>query len=188
VFFGGLSDVEYWVTVTDHEVGRTRRYHNRPGTVCGRADAAAFPLSPALSAPAGFGLDGPLSPGPMSRPLAAAATGLCAGDDESLCLGDGRFLVSARWHNPRNGRSGDAGAVTADGESGYFWFFDPDNLELAVKVIDGRQSNGFFWVFFAALSDVEYWIDVTDTGSGDHRQFHNPPFTYCGQAHTRVFD
>ena len=68
-----------------------------------------------------------------------------------------------------------------------FWFFDPGNLELAVKVLDGRPVNGRFWVFFGALSDVEYWVTVTDTATGAERQYHNAAGTLCGQGDVEAF-
>jgi len=77
--------------------------------------------------------------------------------------------------------------VAADAESGSFWFFGPDNLELTVKVLDGRPLNGKFWVFFGALSDVEYTVTVTDTTTNAVRSYRNAPGTLCGQADTAAF-
>ena len=54
-------------------------------------------------------------------------------------------------------------AVPLTGDTGLFWFFGNSNLELIVKVLDGRPVNGHFWVFYGGLSDVEYRITVTDT-------------------------
>jgi len=42
VFYGGLSDVEYRVTVTDTESGASRVYHNPPGEICGVGDTGAL--------------------------------------------------------------------------------------------------------------------------------------------------
>ena len=50
-------------------------------------------------------------------------------------------------------------------DTGAFWFFDPENVELAVKVLDGRAINGRFWVYFGALTDVGYTLRVTDTAA-----------------------
>src|SRR4029453_19669463 len=86
-----------------------------------------------------------------------APLGACVSDADTLCLRDGRFAVEVDWHVPRDGSSGKAPKVNATNQSGYFWFFDADNLELVVKVLDGRPVNGHFWVFYGALSDVEYW-------------------------------
>ena len=60
-----------------------------------------------------------------------------------------------------------APAVPITADTGYFWFFDDANVELVVKVLDGRSVNGHFWVFFGALSDVGYSITVTDTATGE---------------------
>ena len=125
---------------------------------------------------------------------ASATTGDPVGDCRSgqryLCLRQKRFEVRVHWSNPD--RSGDNGAgaavpVAISDESGLFWFFDPDNIELAVKVLDGRGVNGAFWVFFGALTDVEYWLTVEDTQGGGRRTYHNPPKTTCGQSDVAAF-
>ena len=41
-FFGGLSDVEYTITVTDTATGNSATYHNDPGNICGGADVEAL--------------------------------------------------------------------------------------------------------------------------------------------------
>jgi photosystem II stability/assembly factor-like uncharacterized protein len=41
-FYGGLTDVEYTLTITDTETGATRTYQKEPGSACGGFDAAAF--------------------------------------------------------------------------------------------------------------------------------------------------
>jgi len=56
-----------------------------------------------------------------------------------------------------------------------------------VKVLDGRPVNGRFWVFYGALSDVEYQITVTDTRNDVSRVYHNDPGNICGQADTGAF-
>jgi hypothetical protein len=94
--------------------------------------------------------------------------------------------VRAEWRS-HDGATGAAKVASVDGDSGAFWFFDPGNLELAVKVLDGRPVNGRFWVFFGALSDVEYWVTVTDTATGVERQYHNAAGTLCGQGDVEAF-
>ena len=44
-----------------------------------------------------------------------------------------------------------------------FWFFDANNLEFLVKVINGCGLNSRYWVYAAATTDVEYTMTVTDT-------------------------
>ena len=60
------------------------------------------------------------------------------------------------------------------GDTGYFWFFDPANVEVIVKVLDGRGVNGHVWVFYGALSNVEYTLTVTDTQTGLATRYFNP--------------
>jgi len=69
-------------------------------------------------------------------------------------------------------------------ESGSFWFFSPGNTELVVKVLDATAINGKFWIFYGALSDVEYWLTVTDMVTGAAKTYHNPPGNYCGKGDT----
>jgi hypothetical protein len=51
-------------------------------------------------------------------------------------------------------------------------------------VLDGRPLTGKFWVFYGALSDVEYWITVTDTVTGASKQYHNKRGNLCGKGDT----
>ncbi|HYG63350.1 MAG TPA: hypothetical protein VEL74_12270, partial [Thermoanaerobaculia bacterium] len=69
-----------------------------------------------------------------------------------LPLQGGRFLAGVRWAD-HAGRTGVGQPVALTGDSGYFWFFDENNAELVVKVLDGRAVNGHYWVFYGALSD-----------------------------------
>jgi hypothetical protein len=59
-------------------------------------------------------------------------------------------------------------------DSGYFWFFDPSNVELIVKVLDGCGVNGHFWVLAGGLTEVEVVVNVTDTVTGSTKTYTNP--------------
>ncbi|HEX7182120.1 MAG TPA: NBR1-Ig-like domain-containing protein, partial [Thermoanaerobaculia bacterium] len=98
-----------------------------------------------------------------------------------------RFAVEVSWRDQRSGRAGFGRAVPSTDQTGFFWFFDAANIELVVKVLDGRAYNGSWWVFYGALSDVEYWIRVTDLWTGAVKQYHNPPGSLCGKGDTRAF-
>jgi len=115
----------------------------------------------------------------------AAPPGSC-GTATSLCLQAARFTVSATWATT-DGRSGTAQAVSLTDDTGYFWFFDAGNVELVVKVLDGRAVNGHFWVFYGALSDVHYVITVEDTTSGTRRTYENPQGNLASVADTSAF-
>ena len=72
-------------------------------------------------------------------------------------------------------------------DSGAFWFFQPSNIELVVKVLDGRAINGHFWVFYGALSNVGYTITVTDTATGESKTYTNPEGHLASLADTEAF-
>jgi photosystem II stability/assembly factor-like uncharacterized protein len=105
----------------------------------------------------------------------------------SLCLNGGRFRVSVTWRAVHLGTSGVGHPVPIADDTGSFWFFGPANLELMIKVLDGRGFNGHFWVFFGALSDVEYEITVTDTANGTARTYRNEQGTLASVADTSAF-
>ena len=95
-------------------------------------------------------------------------------------LGDGgRFQVEVQWGTATG--SGLAVAQPLTPISEWFWFFDPDNPEIMVKVLDGcSRSNPNYWIFFGGLTDVEVTMTVTDTSSGQSQIYRNPlgtPFT-----------
>jgi hypothetical protein len=111
----------------------------------------------------------------------------CAPESTVLCLGAGRFRVEVAWSVPDRGSSGRGMAVPLTSDTGYFWFFGRSNVELVLKILDARTVNGKFWVFYGALSNVEYRITVTDTESGAVRTYTNPNGTLASVADTAAF-
>jgi hypothetical protein len=111
----------------------------------------------------------------------------CTPGATTLCLLGGRFKVQVDWQALNNSTSGVGGSQSITSDTGAFWFFDPANLELIVKVIDGRGVNGRFWVFFGALSNVQYQLKVTDTQTAEVRQYVNPQGALTSFADTDAF-
>ena len=103
---------------------------------------------------------------------AAPINASCLGDETTLCLAGSRFAVEVVWDDGRGG-SGAGQAIPLTSDTGAFWFFSDGNLELVVKVLDGRWLNGHWWVFAGALSNVAYTITVTDTATGAVRSYDN---------------
>lgn len=96
----------------------------------------------------------------------------CHEGPTTLCLNNNRFNVTTQWANAQGQRG--AGTVSnLSDESGLFYFFDPANWEMLVKVLDGCGTNNHFWVFAAAATNVEYTLTVTDTQSNATRTYSN---------------
>lgn len=98
-------------------------------------------------------------------PLAVTHTFEVAAPDPVLVLHEKRsdvrsFGVTVDWKTPSGG-TGQGVAVPLTNESGYFWFFDPGNAEVTLKILDGRAVNGHWWVFLASMTDVEHTVRVT---------------------------
>jgi hypothetical protein len=119
----------------------------------------------------------------LARRLAAP----CPPGASTLCLGGGRFAVEAHWRDPF-GNAGPGVAEPRDDLWGTFWFFDPENLELAVKLIDGTEVNGHWWVFSASLTNVDYALRVTDTATGRVALYENPQGTFASRGDTAAFE
>ncbi|HVT17502.1 MAG TPA: CARDB domain-containing protein [Thermoanaerobaculia bacterium] len=200
VFYGALSDVQYTLSVVDTKTGAAKSYHNPPGRLASVADTEAF-SSTGTGATSGPGSSSalpswsaaghsvlPIQPTrerpDQSIPLASSS---CASGAMNLCLSGSRFTVSVTWQDPTSGTSETAQAVPLTDDTGYFWFFGAENVELVVKVLDGRPVNGKYWVFYGALSDIEYTVTVMDTLTGRTKSYKNPAHTLASHADTEAF-
>ena len=98
----------------------------------------------------------------LSRPLEVV------GPARSLVLSGGtletRYTVEVEVFltDPRVAGDGarQASAVILTPQSGYFWFFDPDNVEVTVKVLDGRAVNGKLWLFVTGMTDLGLTVEA----------------------------
>jgi hypothetical protein len=97
----------------------------------------------------------------------------CADTETDLCLNGGRFRVYGSFRVPAQDREGPAHALHVTEDSGLFWFFVRDNLELFVKVLDGCSLSSHYWVFAAGLTNVEVRLIVVDTQTGEQREYFN---------------
>ena len=174
VFFGALSNVEYTLTVTDAQTGMIKTYFNPSGRFASVGDTDAF-------AAAGFAGDALLKATPVPQ-----AVSTCAPTETSLCMNGGRFRVEVNWKD-FSGNTGTGKAVPLTSDTGYFWFFGSDNVELVVKILDARGLNSKFWVFYGALSSVEYEMTVTDTLTGNVKTYSNPSGQFASVGDTDGF-
>ena len=181
---GGAADSAETVEVRAFEsLALDREALPAPASAAEPAVADAMPIdaaSPLVVATAPLdGLGGPCNLFPITTPVPTRP---------GLCLNDQRFEVEVTWRDPFNGGSGVGQGVGLTGDSGYFWFFDPSNVELVVKVLDGRSINGKYWVFYGALTNVEYDLKVHPFDTEAERTYHNPPFQFRSVADTGAFD
>jgi hypothetical protein len=190
VFYGALSNVEYTLSVTDSMTGLTRRYFNPAGQLASFGDTEAFgPLGAydarTVTSPASLATSTPPAAWTAVR-TTATAPGVCVPGPTRLCLQGDRFAVEAVWKDFQ-GNTGIGTAVPLSGDTGYFWFFAPTNVEVVAKVLDGRALGGKFWFFYGALSNVEYTLTVTDTQTGAVKTYKNPSGQFASVADTSAF-
>ena len=99
----------------------------------------------------------------------------------------GRFEVSVVGNNfalePFVGRT----VPLASNDSALFWFFQPANFELLVKIVDGCSLNNRYWVYFAATTNVDFTLTVVDTfapAGSNTKTYHNSLGTHEATAIT----
>ncbi|MEM7351337.1 MAG: fibronectin type III domain-containing protein [Acidobacteriota bacterium] len=180
VFAAATTDVEYTLTVSDTLTGFVETYINPLGTAApavtdtdafatcaAQPPAGGSPVSAAtsLASSPSIGLQ---TPGFLGRSKQAS----CVPSSDTLCLNQGRFRVEVDWVTQTGTGRGTVDAFQST-DSGLFWFFSPENLEMLVKVLDACALNQRVWVFAAATTDVEYTLTVTDTVTGDQKQYFN---------------
>jgi len=194
VFAAGLTNIEVKLTVTDKQTGAVKVYTNVQGAAfepiqdtkafsCAAAKVATESYElPSFEAPVDWVEVGEFEPAPVGVPyvrtLAPEVTtnATCVPDATTLCLNKARFRVEAWWQT--NEGLGTGQAVALGGDTGYFWFFNKDNVELIIKVLDGCALNSRYWVFAGGLTNVGVRIIVTDMATGLPKEYVNP----IGQA------
>lgn len=83
---------------------------------------------------------------------------------DGFALQHDRFCLQAEWSTV-HGTSGIGQIVPyRSDDSLTLWFFEPENWELQVKLLDACAVNGHFWLFFAATTDVEFELRVFGRG------------------------
>jgi len=100
----------------------------------------------------------------------------CAAGPSTLCLGDGgRFKAEIAWVSSTASGMGNAVTVPSAPDSGLFYFFNPGNIEMLVKVLNACSPPfSRYWVFFAATTNVRFTLTVTDTQTNKVKVYFNP--------------
>lgn len=182
VFHGAGTDREYTIAVTDTQTGEIRSYVKPNGSFCGDADTQAFPASSNLTAlDSNATFDNNLGFFDSKSNGEEILSGSCSPSSTSMCLQSNRFRVEVLRNNVKQ----PVEELTAD--TGTSWFFNPYNAEVFVKVLDGRNANGHFWVFYGSLSDRDFTVKVVDTVTGQEVNYNNALGDYCGNGDTAAF-
>jgi hypothetical protein len=114
-----------------------------------------------------------------------AASG-CVSNATTLCIsdqpGDQRFKVQVHYETSQDGGlSGYGNAISLVSlgvdHGGVFWFFDADNPEMLIKVLDACSVNQKFWVYYSAGTNVGLTVTVTDTETGQSKVYKNADLT-----------
>ena len=197
VFAAATTNVEYTLQVTDTWTGEARTYFNELGQASAAVtDTSAFTGCDVTEPIAGrrvLAAHTPPRPEPMPpsapirsvRQLPERGSQACVSGAMTHCLQEKRFKVEVEWQD-FVGNTGLASTVQPldATDSGIFWFFRDNNWEMLVKVLDGCEINQHFWVFSAAVTNVEYTLRVIDTERGAQVEYFNP----SGSAAAAVTD
>lgn len=113
-------------------------------------------------------------------PGAGTNTDACIRDETTACLLEERFEVRIRWSD-FEGHVGSGRVMSFNSEraesdqSAFFWFFQPTNFEMGVKMVDACDPPfERFWVFVSGLTNVGFTVTVRNTSTGELRAYNNP--------------
>ncbi len=175
VFGASTTDVGYRIMVMDTVAGSVREYSHEPGKAAQAiTDVTAFsgcrgPTSTSASLVRwepvlleGASEDAAVEPG-------------CAPNDQRLCFQEGRYEVSVSWSSVDGAEGQGRTARRRTDDSGVFWFFEPSNWEVLMKVLDGCAVNGHRWVFASSATDLGLEFNVRDTQTGRRRVYVTGP-------------
>jgi hypothetical protein len=112
-----------------------------------------------------------------SAPEDALVVADCHADANVFCMSYSRVNVGVTWVNPYSGLGGTAGVLPQNDEFAYFYYSDPRNPEVFVKVL-GDNNPDFIQLYVGGTTDFEY--TVTFSGCGTVVTYHKPPYVFTG--------
>jgi PKD repeat protein len=98
----------------------------------------------------------------------------CVEDAATMCLAGGRYQIRSHWKNQYAG-----GAVSTLSKAkltdvtGAFWIANSSTYEYLIR-FNTATNNGRVWIAIPTFTDVEFWIVVTDTRTGQSNEYHSP--------------
>ena len=156
-----LRETGPYVGKTKHEWGIWNPKGVKARTV---SDNTAFPCSPEEIAAASPAADSGFGGVDLAEQSSPTGLGLGSGTDcepagPALTLRGG-YTVSMCYET-YEGRTGDARDWGLDSsQSALLYFFDRDNVEVLIKVLDGCGINRHRWIFAAPVTDLAFNLHV----------------------------
>ncbi len=86
----------------------------------------------------------------------------------------GRFEVRVEWETDTLGVGIGRPVNETSEDSALLWFFQPDNWEVLIKVLDGCAINGHWWILGSGATNVLFTLTVHDTVTGATWEHVNP--------------
>jgi plastocyanin len=163
--------VERRTVTTTYEVVATVGPNTRSAAVTG-LDPGSFSLFRVRATGSGSTFS-PYTTEAAAATLATPAP--CVPGVNTLCVNNDRFKIEVAFNSSAGSGSGFAVPLASAPASGLFYFFDPTNIEMLIKVLNACVPPfNHYWVYFAATTNVEFATVVTDTQNGQTRAYFNP--------------
>ncbi|MEP7010958.1 MAG: hypothetical protein ABJC13_11595 [Acidobacteriota bacterium] len=167
--FAATTGLAIEIRVTDRTTGMTRTFTKAAGNFESRRIVNALPV----------GLSGDLDPRPKAEENAAdeetlavpAAGEPCVPTSRTLCLLGGRFraeLIAAQDPRPTSA------LLRSDKSGGFAFPRAPETPVVILSMIDGRATNGKFWVYLGGLASAGYQVKITEVSTGRTKTYDNP--------------
>lgn len=197
VFVSGLTNQAYQVTIADIETGQIRTYENPlgqyPQTVGATDGVSGFDCTPGPNVQApppqpeavrAFLAAQPRDPlgdlvlSTLGLGEAAQVAGPCVQSATRACALNGRFQVEVDWRTAS--ANGVAQVMSFGGQraesdqSSFWWFFNPENFEMGVKMVNACTFNNSYWVFVSGLTNQNFDVKIRDLVNGIQRTYSNP--------------
>ena len=97
----------------------------------------------------------------------------CVENATTMCLVGGRYQVRSHWKNQyAGGAMSTLSKAKLTDVTGAFWIADASTYEYLIR-FNTATNNGRIWIAIPTFTDVEFWIDVTDTQTGQSNEYHS---------------
>lgn len=128
-----------------------------------------------------------------------SGTAPCSSNATTACLLNGRFRTTVRFRNAFNNQPANADALrkpvtgfaNSNFETAFFYFNNPDNIEVLVKVLDQGNTNPAgeptIAVLFGSATPLRVELSITDTQTGTVKTYLSPFNSHKGGTDFRAF-